>query len=342
DVQGLSRLNITYADKNDTIFFLSNGVVPDRAEGYDWNKVLPGDTTATLWTDYLVWDSLAHFTNPKSGWLFNANNSGFEATAKNENGKLTDYNPYIGYRNKYNNRSLRVYEMMEGKYANKDITYEDFKEIKFDHTYPQRMTYRGQFWLDELFDLDGERFPDIADAIGRINAFDKTADTLDRNFPMLLMTIYELLDYNGKKKREAVSDKQVRTNMFAECVKKAKDKLIERFGTIDIATRELQVLERNGKSVAVAGGPDVLRAVFGSFMEDGRNRMQAGDGYVQLVQFTDDGPRIESINAFGSSIIEGSPHNTDQMVPFAQHKLKKMSLNKEEVYKNAKRIYHPE
>jgi len=261
---------------------------------------------------------------------------------KNENRVLEDYDPNSGYRNKYNNRSLRVYEMMEGKYANKEITYEDFKDIKFDHTYPQRMTYRGQFWLDELFDLDAERFPEIADAIGRINAFDKTADTLDRNFPILLMTIYELLDYNGKKKSEAVSDKEVRTNMFAECVKMAKEKLIERFGTIDIATRELQVLERNGKSVAVAGGPDVLRAVFGSFMEDGRNRMQAGDGYIQLVQFTDDGPLIESINAFGSSIIEGSPHNTDQMVPFAQHKLKKMSLDKEEVYRNAKRIYHPE
>jgi len=82
DVQGISKMNITYADKNDTIFFLSNGVIPKRTEGYDWSKVLPGDTTATLWTEYLAWDSLAQFTNPKSGWLFNANNSGFEATAK--------------------------------------------------------------------------------------------------------------------------------------------------------------------------------------------------------------------------------------------------------------------
>ena len=118
--------------------------------------------------------------------------------------------------------------------------------------------------------------------------------------------------------------------------------LIDRFGTIDIALRELQVLERNGKSVAVAGGPDAIRAVFGTFMDDGRNRMVAGDGYVQLVQFTDNGPIIESINAFGASSVSDSPHNTDQMVPFATHQLKKMSLDKAEVYKNAKRIYHPE
>jgi len=102
------------------------------------------------------------------------------------------------------------------------------------------------------------------------------------------------------------------------------------------------VLERNGKAVAVAGGPDCIRAVFGSFMDDGRNRMRAGDGYVQLVQFTKDGPIIESINAFGASSFPASPHSTDQMVPFAKHQMKKMSLDKEEVYRNAKRIYHPQ
>ena len=118
--------------------------------------------------------------------------------------------------------------------------------------------------------------------------------------------------------------------------------MIDKFGTIDIALRELQVLERDGKTVAVAGGPDALRAVFGHFMDDGRNRMVAGDGYFQLVQFTKDGPIIESASPFGASNKKGSPHYTDQMAPFGRHEMKSMSLDKEEVYKSAKRIYHPE
>ncbi len=81
--------------------------------------------------------------------------------------------------------------------ANKKIDYEGFKRLKLDHTYPERMTYRGEFWMDEMFVLDGKKYPEIADALKRIADFDKTADTLDRNFPMMLMTIYELLDYNG-------------------------------------------------------------------------------------------------------------------------------------------------
>jgi acyl-homoserine-lactone acylase len=342
DIQGLSRQNITYADRNDTIFFISNGYIPDRANGYDWRKVLPGDTSATLWTTFLPVDSFAQFLNPECGWVFNVNNAGYEATAKNENGKLKDYNPHIGYDPSFNNRSLRVYEIMEGDYADRKISYQEFKALKFDHTYPQRMTYKGEFWLDELFDLDAARFPDIADAIARIKAFDRTADTLDRNFPTLLMTIYELLDYDGNKRNEAKTDQAKRVAMFAECVANAQRKLIERFGTIDIELRQLQVLERNGKAVAVDGGPDCIRAVFGTFMEDGRNRMRAGDGYVQLVQFTKDGPIIESINAFGSSSFPDSPHSTDQMSPFAKHQMKKMSLDKAEIYRNAKRIYHPE
>lgn len=342
DIQGLSRQNITYADKNDTIYFISNGYIPVRVNGYDWNRVVPGDTSLTLWDEYLPVDSFAQFLNPECGWLFNVNNSGFEATAKEENHKLEDYNQHIGYRNKYNNRSLRTYEIMEGDFANKNLTYEDFKALKLDHTYPQRMTYRGQFWMDELFTLDGAKYPEIADAIERIAAFDRSADTLDRNFPMLLMTIYELLDYNGKKRNAAKDDVDKRIAMYVDCIGKAKAKMLEKFGTIDIALRELQVIERGGKTVAVAGGPDAIRAVFGHFMEDGRNRMVAGDGYFQLVQFTDDGPIIESASPFGASSFPDSPHYTDQMSPFGKEQMKTMSLDKEEVYKNAVRVYHPE
>ena len=342
DIQGLSRQNITYADRYDTIYFISNGYIPERANGFDWSKVLPGDTSITLWDSFLPIDSFAQFLNPECGWLFNVNNSGFEATSKAENGKLEDYNPHIGYRNKYNNRSLRTYEIMEGDYANRKVTYEEFKALKLDHTYPQRMTYRGQFWMDELFTLDGSEYPEIADAIERIAAFDRTADTLDRNFPMLLMTIYKLLDYDGEKRNAAKDDKDKRIAMYVDCITKAKAHMIEHFGTIDIALRELQVIERGGKTVAVAGGPDAIRAVFGQFMEDGRNRMVAGDGYFQLVQFTKDGPIIESASPFGASSFPDSPHYRDQMTPFGREEMKQMHLDKETVYKNAKRIYHPE
>ena len=42
-----------YADAAGNIFYLYNGLLPLRASGYDWTHYLPGDTSETLWTEYL-------------------------------------------------------------------------------------------------------------------------------------------------------------------------------------------------------------------------------------------------------------------------------------------------
>jgi acyl-homoserine-lactone acylase len=343
DVQGLSRQNITYADKNDTIFFIANGLIPHRDRHYNWKKVLPGDTSATLWDKkYLPIDSLAHFLNPDCGYVFNTNNAGYEATCDDNNCVLPQFNPGIGYVETYNNRSLRFEEIMNENYANSTLSFQQFKDLKYDHTFPKRLTYKGDFWMDKFFQLDTAKYPDIADAIIRIKSFDRTADTLDRNFPVMLFAIYRLLQGPGERRQGVEKDDTKMEETVVACVRESKEHLIKHFGTIDVPLGKVQVLERAGKFYGINGGPDAIRAVFGDILPDGRIRMKAGDGYVQLVQFTKEGPQIESINAFGASSMPYSKHYTDQMPLFSEHRMKKMSLKKEDVYKSAERIYHPE
>ncbi len=342
ELQGLSRQNITYADKNDTIYFISNGVIPKRNVNYKWKGVVPGNTRETLWSEYLPIDSLSWFLNPSCGYVFNVNNAGFEATAREENHKLTDFHPHIGYREEFNNRSLRFYELMENDYAGKKIDYEDFKLIKFDHQYPEDLTFRGDFSLIPMRRMNPSSYPDIANAIKRIKDFDLRADTADRNYPIFMFTIYELLAENGDHLRETSANPEAMEKIFAECIRRAQQHMIDHFGTIDKSTGQVQVIEREGKSCGVAGGPDAIRAVFGNKLDDGRIKMRAGDGYIQLTKFTKDGPTIESINALGASTYPESPHFTDQMEPFSKHQLRRVSLDKEEVYKTALSIYHPE
>ena len=43
-MKGLPGYSIGYADKNDTLFYISNGLIPKRAPGYDWANVVPGNT----------------------------------------------------------------------------------------------------------------------------------------------------------------------------------------------------------------------------------------------------------------------------------------------------------
>ncbi|MDP6908864.1 MAG: penicillin acylase family protein [Flavobacteriales bacterium] len=68
-----------------------------------------------------------------------------------------------------------------------------------------------------------------------------------------------------------------------------------------------------------------------------------GDSYIMLVDFDKDGnQKIETINAFGASNKPDSPHYNDQMELWAAQKTKPMTLNKEVIYKEAERIYHPQ
>ena len=67
-----------------------------------------------------------------------------------------------------------------------------------------------------------------------------------------------------------------------------------------------------------------------------------GESYIQLVRFPKNGlPIIESVNAYGASSNIKSAHFYDQMEMFVNKQTKTMTLNKEKVLKDAKRVYYP-
>ena len=75
--------------------------------------------------------------------------------------------------------------------------------------------------------------------------------------------------------------------------------------------------------------------------KDGKVKVTAGESYIELVKFTPEGPEIESVISYGSSDHPSSPHYNDQMEFYSKYETKKMTFNKEEIYANAERIYHP-
>ena len=64
-----------YADDQRHIMFVFDGLVPRRRvhDFQYWSGVVPGDTSETLWTDYLSFDELPKSIDPSSGWHQNAN-----------------------------------------------------------------------------------------------------------------------------------------------------------------------------------------------------------------------------------------------------------------------------
>ena len=72
------------------------------------------------------------------------------------------------------------------------------------------------------------------------------------------------------------------------------------------------------------------------YYKNGKVRVVSGESYIELVKFTPEGPKIESIISYGSSDHEDSPHFSDQMELYAQFKTKKMTFNRNLIYKEAK------
>lgn len=339
NIQGIVMQNITYADKNDTIFFIANGKVPVRDPNYDWSKVLSGDTSATLWTEYLKTEELAQNLNPACGYVFNTNNCIYNNTCRDYVNDPDLFPVSIGYdAQKQTNRGNRSEEILEGL---SHIDYEGVKKLKFDMTYPDSMVFLKNYPIMELFRMNPEDHPDVADVITKFNNWNFRGDSTNMDAAIIITMMYEMYYDNTYSVEDIRENDSIRTEFFLKNLRSSKARLVEHFGTIDIPVGTVQVLSRGGKDIAVDGGPDLIRAVYCEKRDDGKLPMIVGDGLVQLVKFTKDGPEIESISPYGASNKPGSEHYTTQMKKFVAHEFKKMTLDKEEVYKNASENYHP-
>ena len=88
---------------------------------------------------------------------------------------------------------------------------------------------------------------------------------------------------------------------------------------------------------------DVLAAMMSKPYENGKLKTFVGDSYIILVDFDKEGkPTIRTVNAFGASTRQDSPHYNDQMELWVEQKTKLMTLDKTEIYENAEKIYQPE
>lgn len=340
DMQGMAKMTVVYADRYDTIYALCNGLVPKRNPNYNWRRVVPGDTSATLWTEFHPESALPQVLNPECGYVFNVNNSPFEATCEQSDVLLENYDPSMGYNLMKTNRSERFMELMQ-EYEFNGITWNDFLRIKYDAQMPDSLIFTNGINLNDIFKIDPKKYPDIADALDNMRNWNRQGTLDNTDCTIFLYSFYNILDYALKRFHTYDIDAVAREELFVKCIRKAKQTLMQKFGTIDVPLGQVQFLVRGDKEFPVGGCPDAIKATYCKPYKDGLLRMWVGESYIQLVKFTKNGPEIESVSPYGASNKLGSKHATDQMELFLSEKRKKMSLDKQTVYKQAEAIYHP-
>jgi acyl-homoserine-lactone acylase len=332
-MKALPGYNIGYADKNDTIFYISNGLIPKRAKNYDWASVVPGNTRKTLWTESYEIEELPQVVQPKSGYFYNANHTPFKSSAEEDNPDPTNFDSNMGFETYDNNRSTRLKQLID-EYEKLD--YDDFKLIKYDRQYPRPYTFN---WMDihylEL--LDAKKYPDIEMLIERLQAWDRKANKNSFGAGTFAVLYDQLRPFYSKIPEPKIFP----ASYIIQALRNTKEYLLKHFNTTDVKLGDYQKLVRGSKELPIFGLPDVITAMSSRPYRDGKVKVVSGESYIELIRFTDKGPEIESVISYGSSDHPDSKHYDDQMEMYSNFKTKKMTLNKDSVYKNAKKIYNP-
>ena len=330
--------NVGYADRYDTIFYMSNGILPKRAEGYNWKGIVPGDTMETLWTEYHEIEDLPQVIQPKSGFIYNANHSPFKSTSADENPNEKDYSERMGYETYDNNRSTRLIELIE---SYDKVSYDDFKDIKYDNSFPSKFSYNFMD-INLINEIELDANHELFEIVNEIQNWDRKTDTNSIGAGLYGVLYYHLIyNYADQIRKLSSEDKPVSKEIILSAVSDIKPYLIEHFGKVKITLGEFQKLVRGDKELPIWGLPDVITAMSSRPYKDGKHKVFAGESYIGLVRFTEDGPVMESIISFGNSDDPSSDHYTDQMEMYSKFQTKKMTFDKEEIYSKAKSIYNP-
>src|SRR5580658_165766 len=309
-LQAIPSLNYVYADEKGNIGYIYNGAFPVRKEGLDWRGLLPGDRSDLIWRSYLPFDKEPQIWNPPSGFVFNSNNTPFHATAPSGDLKPQDFSPTLGIQTDMTNRAWRAIETYG---ADSRITAEAFHKYKYDLAYSDRSSESQAF--AEVLAIDPGKDADLQHAHEILQRWDRQTDVANRGAALAVLTIEPVIvaQLEGKPPRPPI-------NALRDAIRTLKT----HFGRLDPEWGQVNRLRRGTISLAIDGGPDIFRGVYGERQSDGTLTAMAGDTFVMFVTWDKDGKLTsESIHQFGSATLDrNSPHYADQSPLFVAMRTK--------------------
>jgi acyl-homoserine-lactone acylase len=326
-LQALPSINYVYADEKGNIGYVYNGQFPVRAEGRDWTEVQPGDRSDLIWHGYLPFDRVPQIWNPKSGYVFNSNNTPFEATAPQDNLKASDFSSTMGIQTDMTNRAYRAQETFG---ADPAITAEAFRNYKFDLAYSERSNIARE--IAEVLAIDPGSDTDLKSAQTLLKEWDRRTNAGSRVAALAVLMSTEAAHSDSHPDVPPI-----------DALRHAITKLKTHFGRIDPEWGQVNRIRRGNLDLGIDGGPDTYRAVYGVAQPDGTLSAAAGDTLIMFVTWDKSGAlSSESINQFGSATLDShSPHYADQTPLFVAMKTKPVLFTQSQLAGNVETDYQP-
>lgn len=333
-IQGIPSFNFVYGDHQGNIGYYYNAQVPMRSSHWDWSKAAPGDRHDLVWQGVHPFATAAPVvTNPSSGYVVSANHTPFESTKGPDNPRRENFPAHYGISDFTTNRGLRAQALYGG---DEQISGEEFLRYKMDNVYAQGS--RLMMFLKELArnpEIKGKA--EFEQALALFAKWDGNTNKETRAAGLAIRTgqIAKGLQINNQG---AENDNPV------EALRQAISEYQQGFGRIDPKWGEVNRLKRGEVDIALAGGPDVLRAIYSvENPKDGSLAGVAGDSYILYADWDENGKAsIQTIHQFGSATQDqGSVHYADQAQIFADQEFRTPPMTLEAVLEEATADYKP-
>jgi acyl-homoserine-lactone acylase len=326
-LQALPSINYIYADEKGNIGYVYNGQFPNRVEGRDWTQIQPGDRSDLIWQGYLPFERVPQIWNPKSGYVFNSNNTPFHATGIADELKPADFSATMGIQSDMTNRAYRAQETFGADAAISDAA---FRAYKFDLAYSEYSDLAQR--IAEVLKADPGSDNDLSAAQALLKGWDRRTNIASRAAALALRMNSEAAHSDSHPDVPPI-----------EALRRAIKTLKTHFGRIDPEWGQVNRIRRGNLDLPIDGGPDIYRAVYGIAQSDGTVTASAGDTLIMFVTWDKAGAlSSDSINQFGSATLDSlSRHYADQTPLFVAMKTKPVLFTQGQLAGNVEADYSP-
>jgi acyl-homoserine-lactone acylase len=327
-IMSVPMWHANYADDQRHIMFVFDGLVPRRrVRDYQyWSGVVPGDTSETLWTDYLSFDELPKSVDPPSGFHQNANEPPWLMTLPQlDRAKFPAYVAPTG----------AVLPQMRTLRSLRMIT-ED-KKIGYEQLLAKKHSTR--------MELADRILPDLLTAAGSTDAgrvlarWDRHTDVdssgavlfqlfVDRYFSAAAGGFDSKLRVKYDPERPLDSARGLADPAgAAAALAAAADECVQRYGSLDVKWGVVFRFASGNADLPGNGGPGgsglfrtiaFARRPSADGREDDKYYAASGETIVCAIEFSQD-QRAQCLLGYGNATQPGSPHLEDQL-PFMVHK----------------------
>ncbi|MFT5252363.1 MAG: acyl-homoserine-lactone acylase [Flavobacteriales bacterium] len=362
DLKANTSNNTVFADNKGNIAYWHGNFVPIRDPKLNWSKVMDGTTAATQWKGLHDVSETVHSYNPANGWLQNCNSTPFSVSGNNSP-KKADYPFYMAPDGESFRGVNAVRLLSKGEKYTLDKVIADGYDRKlsvFEVLIPSLVDR-----FEKEVKAGSSLYTDLAEPIALLKSWNyyaeenSVATTLANEWafkldPKIRKTYTDEGEIDQVENTKLFAKNATATELLPQLQEVIKE-LNAKFSTWQIPWGSINRFQRQTGTIdltysdAVASLPIAnasslwgsLPAFKSNYQENTKLRYGSnGNSFVCAVEF---GPRIKakSLLAGGNSGDLKSKHFNDQSEMYQKGQFKDVLFYKEDVLKNAERIYHP-